>query len=219
MRALIFMPFLFFSTVCKPQRTKTEKESKDTVILNHQKFIQTFENKKLQTLTTLSGDTVLKDGNYYSEVKFIDINADGYKDIRAFVFSNTPNQCENYLYDNLEKKFKLIEDCDLDIQVIKGTSYYYSYNRAGCADMNWESYLSKIEDYKLVLLGYMYGKGCDFQVKENPRTIEIYKIQRKGKHKKVLVKKLPYLKYISKFDDKWSFIKNYWTKNYESFIN
>ena len=85
--------------------------------------------------------------------------------------------------------------------------------------MNWESYLSKIENYKLVLLGYIHGQGCDFRVKENPQVIKIYKILNKGNNQKKLIKKLPYLKYIPKFDEKWDFIENYWTKNYSSFIN
>jgi hypothetical protein len=219
MRTLIFIPFLFFYTVCKSQDNKTQKQSKDTLILNHQKFIQTFKNEKLLSLTTLLGDTVLKNGDYYSDVKFIDINADGYKDIRAFVFSNTPNQCENYLYDKEKKAFRLVEDCDLDIQIIKGTKYYYSYSRVACSDMNWESYLSKIENFKLISLGYVYGQGCDFQIKENPQVIEIYKIINADKDEKVLIKKLPYKQYIPKFGDKWNFIENYWTKNYRSIIN
>ena len=119
-------------------------------------------------------------------------------DIRTFVFSNTPNQCENYLYDKENKTFRLVEDCDLDIQLIKGTRYYYSYNRAGCADMNWESYLSKIENYKLVLLGYIHGQGCDFRVKENPQVIKIYKILNKGNNQKKLIKKTSVSKVHSK---------------------
>ena len=217
MRALIFILLLLLSAVCKSQGDKTLKQTKDTLILNHQKFIRTLKDKKLQSLTTLSGDTVLKDGDYYSDVKFVDINADGYKDIRAFVFSNTPNQCENYLYDKRKRGFILLEDCDLDIQLLKGTKYYYSYNRAGCADMNWESYLSKIENYKLVSLGYINGQGCDFQVKENPQVIEIFKISNTDIDQKKLVKKLPYLKYIPKFEDKWDFIKNYWKMNWRTF--
>jgi len=178
--------------------------------------MRTFKDNNFQSLCTLRGDTVLN-GEFYSGVEFIDINADGYKDIRAFIYSNTPNQCENYLYDKANKTFRLIENCDLDIQIIKGTKYYYSYNKAGCADMNWESYLSKIENYKLISLGYIYAQGCDFEVKENPQKIEIYKIQ--NTDKKVLIKTLPYLKNIPRFDDTWSFIKNYWTKNYREFIN
>ena len=219
MRPLIFIPFLFLYTVCKSQVDKTQKQSKDTLILNHQKLTQIFKDKRLQSLTTLLGDTVLKNGDQYSDIKFLDINDDGYMDIRAFIFSNTPNQCENYLYDKENKTFRLVEGCDLDIHLIKGTMYYYSYNRAGCADMNWESYLSKIENYKLVLLGYIYGQGCDFQIKENPQVIKIYKITNVSIDEKVLIKKLSYKQYVPKFDAKWDFIKNYWTKNYHGFIN
>jgi hypothetical protein len=217
MRALNFIPLLLLCTVCKAQSDKTLKQTKDTLILNHQKFVRTLKDKKLQSLTTLSGDTVLRNGVYYSNIEFVDINADGYKDIRAFVLSNTPNQCENYLYDKANKTFRQIEACDLDIQIIKGTKFYYSYNRAGCADMNWESYLSKIENFKLISLGYIYGQGCDFQVKENPQEIIIYKITNPDKNEKVLFKKLLYRQYIPKFEDKWDFIENYWKKNWKTF--
>ena len=120
MRPRIFIPFLFLYTVCKSQGDKTQKQSKDTLILNHQKLIQTFKDKKLQSLITLLGDTVLKNGDQYSDIKFLDINDDGYMDIRTFVFSNTPNQCENYLYDKENKTFRLVEDCDLRHSANKG---------------------------------------------------------------------------------------------------
>jgi hypothetical protein len=83
--------------------------------------------------------------------------------------------------------------------------------------MNWESYLSKIEDYKLINIGYINGQGCDEDVKENPQTIEIYKISGNREENKKLVEKLPYLKYIPEFGDKWDFINNYWKKNYRKF--
>jgi hypothetical protein len=217
MRILISISLLLFCTVCKSQRNKTLTQTKDTLILNHQNFVRTSRDKKLQSLATLSGDTVLRNGEYYSNIRFVDINADGFKDIRAFVFSNTPNQCENYLYDKANRTFRQIEACDLDIQLIKGTKFYYSYNRAGCADLNWESYLSKIENFKLVSLGYIYGQGCDFQVKENPQEIRIYKITKPDKDEKALLKKLRYRPYIPKFGDKWGFIENYWKKNWQTF--
>lgn len=190
----------------------------DTIILNKLKLVQTFKDKKFQTLITLSGDTIIKDAGYYFKLKFLDINGDGYKDIRAFVFGDTPNQCENYLYDKQSKKFKLVEDCDMDIQLIKGTQYYYSYNRSGCGDMNWESYLSKIKNYKLVSLGYMYGEGC-ITLSRDPRTITITKLQSPEKGKNRHIAKLSYSKHIPRLGDKWFFIRNYWTNNYRIFLN
>ena len=189
----------------------------DTIKINDQKFIQTLKDSNFNCLLSLQGDTIVKSEDYYFKAEFLDIDKDGYKDIRVFAFSNTPNQCDNYLFDKNLKTFKLIENCDLDIQKIKGTDFFYSYNRAGCADMNWESHLSKIENYKLLDYGYIYGQGCDFEIEKNPQVIEIYKVSNSDTDEKVLIKKLPYQKHIKEFGDKWEFIENYWTRNYKTF--
>ncbi|UUV20668.1 hypothetical protein [Paenimyroides aestuarii] len=189
----------------------------DTIKINDHIYIQTITNNHFNCLLSIQGDTIVKSEHYYFEAKFLDIDEDGYKDIRVFVFSNTPNQCDNYLFDKKLKKFKHIENCDLDIQKIKGTDFLYSYNRAGCADMNWESHLSKIENYKLVDYGYIYGQGCDFEIEKNPQVIEIYKVNNLDTDDKKLIKKLSYQKHIKEFGDKWDFIEKYWTKNYKTF--
>ncbi|MCU0421437.1 MAG: hypothetical protein MUC81_01405 [Bacteroidia bacterium] len=183
----------------------------DTLKINDQKFIQSLKDSNFNCLLSLQGDTIVKSEDYYFKAEFPDIDEDGYKDIRIFVFSNTPNQCYNYLYDKKHQTFKLIENSDLHIQKIKGTDFFYSYNRAGCADMNWESHLSKIENYKLIDYGYIYAQGCDSQV------IEIYKVNNSDTADKKLIKKLPYKKHIKEFGDKWDFIEKYWTKNYNTF--
>lgn len=189
----------------------------DTLRINNQQYIQTLKDNKFNCLLSIQGDTIVKSEDYYFEAKFLDIDEDGYKDIRVFVFSNTPNQCDNYLFDKTTHSFKLIENCDLDIQKIKGTNFFYSYNRAGCADLNWESNLSKIENYKLVNYGYIRGQGCDFEIKNNPQVIEIYKVSNSDTDEKKLIKKLPYQKHIKEFGDKWDFIKNYWATNFKTF--
>lgn len=189
----------------------------DSLKINDQEFIKTLKDGKFNCLLSIKGDTVVKSEDYYLEAKFLDIDEDGYKDIRVFVFSNNPNQCDNYLFDQKLKTFKLIENCDLDIRKIKGTDFFYSYNRAGCADMNWESHLSKIENYKLVDYGYIYGQGCDFEIEKNAQVIDIYKVNNLITGDKKLIKKLPYQKYIKEFGDKWDFIEKYWIKNYKTF--
>ncbi|MFL5742926.1 MAG: hypothetical protein ACJ75B_22090 [Flavisolibacter sp.] len=224
MRLLLLTSSILIFTVCSGQKSISPKlkrsfsgQTKDTLVLNHQRLVRTLRDNKLQSLVMLSGDTILRDAGYYSEVEFIDINADGYKDIRAFVVSNTPNQCENYLFDKKKKTFRFLKNCDLDIRLIKGTNYYYSYNRIGCAGMNWESYLSRIENFKLVPAGCIYGQGCNFDVKNNPQTIEIYKIINPDEETKILLKKLPYMKHIPKPEDKRNFIEAYWRKNWQTF--
>lgn len=199
------------------QKKNTIKVSYDTLQINNEPYIQAFSNNKFNFLLSGKGDTIVKKEDFYSEVKFLDINEDGYSDIRVYFFSNFPNQCDNYFFSNKTKKFKLVENCDLDIKKIKGTNFYFSYNKAGCADMNWESYLSKIENNILVNYGYIYGQGCDSRLEESPQMIEIYKVSEADSTKKKLIQRFPYLKYIPNFEGKWSFIENYWKQNYRVF--
>lgn len=199
------------------QQQDTTDVQIDTLRINNQQYIQKLKGNRFNCLLSMKSDTIVKSANYYFKAEFLDIDEDGYKDIRIFIFSNTPNQCDNYLFDKELKTFKLIENCDLDIQKIKGTQFYYSYNRGGCSDMNWESYLSKIENSKLVNYGYIYGQGCDFEIKDNPQLIEIYKIIDPQKDERKLIKSLPYLKYIHKHVNKLEFIERYWKQNYKTF--
>lgn len=160
------------------QRRDTLDSYTDTIQIGQQQYIQIFNGNNFNCLVSVYGDTIVRPENYYFKADFLDIDEDGYTDIRVYAYSNTPNQCDNYLFDRDLKTFKLIEGCDLDIKKLKGTQFYYSYNRSGCSDMNWESHLSKIEHYKLVDYGYIYGQGCDFEIKNNPQVIKIYKIAR-----------------------------------------
>ncbi len=189
----------------------------DTLKINNQKFIQTLNDGEFNCLLSMQGDTIVKSEDYYSTAEFLDIDEDGYKDFRVYIRTNTPNQCDNYLFNKQLKTFQPIWNCDLDIQKLKGTPFYYSYNSSGCADLNWESHLSKIEAYDLVEYGYMNAKGCDFEVEKNPQVIEIYKINHSGKSAKKLIARLAYLKYIPKNSDKTAFYENYWKKHFKTF--
>lgn len=189
----------------------------DTIEINDRRSIQIRKNGRFNCLLSEQGDTIVKSTDYYLEAMFPDIDEDGYKDIRVFAFSNTPNQCDNYLFDKTTQSFRLIENCDLDIHRIKGIDFFYSYNRAGCADLNWESHLSKIENYTLVKYGYMYGQGCDVDANENPQVIDIYKVVDSEKNERTLMKSLPYVKHIPPNTSKWDFIETYWKQNIKNF--
>lgn len=190
---------------------------RDTILINNIKYIQTIiKEDQFACLTSLNGDTIIPFADFYFKIKLLDINKDGYKDIRVLIFSNAPNQCDNYLYDKNSKNYRIIEDCSINIEKIKGTDYYYSICKAGCAAMDWDSYLSKIENYKQTNYGYIYIQGCDFEIKENLQVIEIYKVTNSENDTKILIKKLPFKKYISNHSD-WDFIKRYWKRNYRNF--
>jgi len=189
----------------------------DTIKINNKQFIKNENNDRFYCLLSIDGDTIVKAQNFYHSIEILDINEDGYQDIRISIISNTPNQCDNYLFNNQVKKFIQIENCGLDIQKITGTDFYYSYLHAGCSDQNWKSYLYKIKNYKLIEYGYIFGQGCDFNIEDNPQIIEIYKINSYNSNEEILIKKLPYKKYINKYNDKFTFIKKYWSENCKTY--
>ena len=196
----------------KPARQlDTSNIHRATLTVNKQKLIQTeIKEDQFACLTSLTGDTIVKFADYYSSIEFLDIDQDGYKDIRIFTYSNTPNECDNYLFDKVSKTYKFIKNCDLDIKLIKGTRLFYSYNRAGCADMNWESHLCKIENWNEINIGLINGKGCG----DKDDGIYIYKINGETEN---LITTLP-IKTIEKYkENKWGFIEEYWTNNYWRF--
>lgn len=209
-RVLIGIFFIISFT----SNAKKSDLKKITFTLNGQKLIKILQNGRFIALTSISGDTIVKYQHYYERLKILDINGDGSNDIRVYIMSNTPNQCDNYLFNIAKRKFKLLENCNLDIKLVTGTKLFYSYNRAGCADYNWQSYLSKIVNFKLIPIGYIYGNGCESN--NNQQVIEIYKIN-PNNQVQILIKKLPYLKNIPVFDAKWGFIEKYWSKNYLKF--
>ena len=81
----------------------------DTLLINTGRFIQTRDKDSIRfyCLTTINGDTIIPFADYYSHLELLDFNEDGITDIRVFTFSNTPNQCDNYLFDNKNNRFHL----------------------------------------------------------------------------------------------------------------
>lgn len=200
-----------------------QKRYFDTILVNNKSSFKIKIEKKLSLLTsTLKGittviDSIEVDAIAYTE--YPDFNEDGNKDILIGYFGNYDTYFL-YLFDKTTNKFikiKDFEDFPNSVQLKSNPKYYYSYHRAGCADYNWESDLFKIENFKIVHLGNIEGKGCDIEVKVKPQVIDIYKVPKNNESNKKLVEKLPYLKHIKKYNQKWTFIEKYWNKNYAKF--
>jgi hypothetical protein len=156
---------------------------------------------------------VFKSNSYYRFFEFIDINNDGRKDLIFSYIGNNPIQ-DLILYDIKNKVFTPVKDFSEYPEPIKikGTKYYYSYRRSGCADMNWDSDLFFIQNFKAIALGSISGRECNNE--EEKDGIYIYKT--KGV-KKILYKTLK-IDTIRNFkDDKWGFIGDFWTNNYMDF--
>ncbi|MFY8021346.1 MAG: hypothetical protein ACOVP1_09120 [Bacteroidia bacterium] len=162
----------------------------------------------------IKADTLPSDG--LGNIEFIDFNKDNYIDILlSYIGSNAVKKL--YLFDQVNDEFKLLEGFDRfpsAIQLKKNKNYYYSYHRAGCADMNWVSDLFYIDNFKTIHLGHIYGKGCENETAINPASIEVYKVMENKESNMKLIEILPYVKHIPNFDMKWTFIEEYWNKNY-----
>jgi len=125
--------------------------------------------------------------------------------------SNIPDRLDLALFSKESKKFVLVEDFfDFPIPTkIRDKGVYYSYHRSGCADSNWDSDLFIIEDYKAIRIGNISGIGCEGTGKTG---IFISKVNHK---KKELIQEI--LREPGYYEDKFDFIKDYWTKNHERF--
>jgi hypothetical protein len=160
-------------------------------------------------------DTIYPKGILYIECP--DFDKDGNSDILIDYIGNNSTYWL-YLFDSNTNQFKAVEnywEFPDAVHLKSNSKYYYSYHRAGCADMNWESDLFKIENFKIIHLGNIDGQGCDFEIEKNPRTIRIEKIINNDKGK--LIEELPYEKALTDTLDKWDFIEYYWNKNYQKF--
>lgn len=197
-----------------------------TFVVNNQlfKFVINDINEDEVTLTFIRNSKTIKTDTLQSgglgDFEFTDFNKDGNPDI-LFTFIGNNSSYGLYLFDNKTTEFKYLEGFDRfpeAIQLKTNPKYYYSYHRAGCADMNWISDLFYIDNFKIIQIGHIYGQGCDFEAKENYQVIDIYKVLINNEENKKLIKTLPYIKNIPKFDDKWNFIEKYWNNHYKKFI-
>ena len=171
-----------------------------------------FTESKLVSIDTI-------DAAGLTNIEFPDFNKDNYPDIMLTYIGNN-DIYYLYLFDIKEKRFKNIagfSDFPAATQLKTNSGFYYSYHKAGCADYDWVSDLFVFKDNKVIQLGHIWGQGCEFEIDKNPQIIEIYKIIDNNEKNKILVEKLPYLKYIPEFSDKWKFIEKFWNENYERF--
>lgn len=189
--------------------------NRDTLINDNQKFIvKHFRDDNLDfSLLILNEkfDTIYKHFDYIDEYEILDFNEDGFKDLRLDYITNTPDVIDIVLFDSNSKRFEIVKDLGYypSSFKIKNSNYYYSYHRAGCSDLNWESDLFYIKDYRCIKIGNISGRGCNYE-KRNGIFIN-----------KIVDKKEIEINWIKRdtgyYEDKWEFIENYWTKNHLKF--
>lgn len=162
-------------------------------------------------LQSLDGKTLYRNNNNPSEFIFTDFNEDGFTDIELHFMTNVPNVNDILIFNPESNSFIEIENFSnfpASIKII-GTNFYYSYQSSGCSDSNWDSDLYYLKENKAVRIGNIHVIECD---NDDERGIFIYKVN--GENKKQ-IKLIPIEK--KDFDNKWDFIKIYWTENYKEF--
>lgn len=187
---------------------KSQNSKIDSITLNNSLYLQYNLEDRFDCLITSKGDTIIRSKNYYHSIDYVDINNDSFIDLKVFMMGREPNGCEIYLFDKTTRKYVELKNSYTDITPIKDSKNYYTYESVGCSDYNWESYLVKIENFKLIKIGQIIGKGCESENK----SIDIIKENQILEH-------LTYTKYITNYEDKWTFIENYWSKNLNKFIS
>lgn len=200
-----------FRPVSSPIVSAFSKITCDTATINGKVFKACQSGDVNMFLLNESSDTIYKHPDWTNGTEFIDFNEDGYKDILFHYLTNVPEIYDLALYNPTENKFKMIanfQDYPAPYK-IKGTDFYYSYHRSGCADSNWDSDLFYIENYKCYRIGNIHGVGCEG---EEETGIFIYEIFQEAE---VLIESIP--RKPGYHADKWEFIDKYWTKNYSNF--
>jgi hypothetical protein len=194
-------------------QTDTSSYSYQTVTIQGKKY-NGFINSSGFQLLSLKNEVFLTHSGDSFTWEFKDFNQDGYKDIYLDKGGNTPERFDLLLYVPSAKTFRPIknfENFPAPIKIV-GTKYYYSYHKSGCADMNWDSDLFYIKDFKVIRIGNISGREC-----RNTGIKDGLYIYRLLGQKKTLIKTLPLDTAHNFKEGKWEFIKKYWTSNYKIF--
>jgi hypothetical protein len=221
---LLILALIFFNACfnnCQSQQ-KTEISSSsidssllqfDSITISRNHFSVFYRNNYM--MYVINGTDTVNKLACNNGFDFGDFNQDGYKDIIIPYMTNVGGIQDVLLFDPNRKKFILIDNLtNYPAPTLLIKDYYYSYRRAGCADSYWVSNLFKIDDFRAICLGEIWGQGCE----PASLRIDIFKVSSDDCKRKTLFKTLP-LDTIYKFQDtKWGFIKNFWTKNYSDFL-
>ena len=186
----------------------------DTTTLKGKKYITYLRGADFFLLNA-AGDTLArKSGNYY-ETEFSDFNKDGFKDILVHSSGSAGMTIDLFLYLPQTARFKEVQDMGLfpAAEAVNGAkNYYYSYRKSGCGDMNWDSDLVLVADFKAQKIGTISGRQCNNRDMQD--GVYIYKVVN---GKAALGKILPVATIWQFKDARWGFLKDYWSKNYQLF--
>lgn len=230
MRTTLLFILLCIHTCCIAQTTSHEVSYYDTdtiFYVNGDRFYLLVSDPDIENSDTLQVtvsknyekvlETYIPKGGLYDLI-LQDFDIDGTPDI-WFNYGQQMGDHILFLFNGKKNQYEKDEGFSRFREPIKLKSnpkYYYSYCRAGCADMNWTSRLFTFRNHKSIEIGYIYGNGCEDDI-DFP-SIKIYETQNNSEETRKLLKEYAYKTITEKYGDKWSFIEEYWNENYQKFI-
>lgn len=214
---LLFLFFTIASAVAaqknKPSPDDTASYSVKTITVKGKTYTG-FLNPSGFYLADIKNKTVVfQPGDYFTwEMK--DFDGDGNKDLFLDKGGNTPEWYDVLVFVSADR-YKKVDGFHLfpAPTQIKGTPYFYSYHKSGCADNNWDSDLFYVKNFKAIRIGNISGNAC-----ENSGTKGGVYINKVRGERTTRLKTLPVDTLATYKDYKWGFIKSYWTKNYKLFL-
>ncbi len=189
---------------------------------NFRIYLDNLSNMDSSVLKIMKNGKLTQNDTFISwailDVELIDFNLDGFEDVLIQNWGQFPS-AYTYLFNSKTGTYEYIVNFEnfTDVKQIHTQSLYYSYSRAGCADMNWYSYLIKIENNKAIPVALIEGNGCPPRDDSEKLNIQIFKISNGDENSKKLIKELPYDGTLRLYEDKWDYLEKYWIKNFRSF--
>ena len=158
---LLTISFQLFAQKKKETQIDTLSYSQQTVKIQGKIYNGYLTPDGFQLLNLKNGIHLRHSGDYFTW-KFEDFNKDGYKDIYLDKGGNTPERFDLLLNVPTTKSFRQVRDFEKfpAPENLIGTKYFYSYHKSGCADMNWDSDLFYIKDFKTIRVANISGREC-----------------------------------------------------------
>lgn len=194
----------------------------DSIVVNkigptHFHF-EKIDDTTLVILATANDRVVLQDTviEYIgTDYEFKDFNDDGNFEF-SIAFGGNNIRYSRYLYDTTINIYKYIEGLEYYsfMQRVNDSNHflYYTLDRVGCADKDWESDLLEIRNGKVLVYGRMFGNGClDYESNE----IEISKVI--DSDQLYSMRKITYSEALQHHSSIPDFVGKYWNEKHSQF--
>ena len=174
----------------------------DTIEVNGLKVIRGKSNLETKALMFKDGN-ILFSGENYVACQYLDINNDGFEDIRVYNTKKNIGPCITYLFDVENQSFEEIENINVEFEKLQD-NFYYSNDKLGCEGWIWQSLFFQIDNFKAEKIARLFVDTCD----KKEDGVYVYKYEQS---KEVLDTVIPFSsKLVQESGLRSDFIRQYW---------